>query len=98
MQVGNWIREHRGIYRLALFPIAEHPHLYDIGPSYLVIELVEGAALRGPDANEKAVEYAGQILEALDGAHRKGIKHRDLKPPSILVTKQGNTSQLPRKR
>ncbi|MGC9945396.1 MAG: hypothetical protein ABSF64_03275 [Bryobacteraceae bacterium] len=25
--VGNWIREHRGIYRLALFPAAEHPDL-----------------------------------------------------------------------
>ena len=27
VQVGNWIREHRGIYRLALFPIADHPDL-----------------------------------------------------------------------
>ena len=27
VQVGNWIREHRGIYRLALFPLAEHPDL-----------------------------------------------------------------------
>ena len=27
VQVGNWIREYRGIYRLALFPIAEHPDL-----------------------------------------------------------------------
>jgi len=24
---GNWIREHRGIYRLALFPAPEHPDL-----------------------------------------------------------------------
>src|SRR6266699_3250737 len=38
---------------------------------------------------EKAVEYAGQILEALDAAHRKGITHRDLKPANILVTRQG---------
>ncbi len=27
VHVGNWIREHRGIYRLALFPNAEHPDL-----------------------------------------------------------------------
>ncbi|MBI1789813.1 MAG: type IV toxin-antitoxin system AbiEi family antitoxin domain-containing protein [Acidobacteria bacterium] len=27
VQVGNWIREHRGIYRLALFPPGEHPDL-----------------------------------------------------------------------
>jgi predicted transcriptional regulator of viral defense system len=27
VQVGNWVREHRGIYRLALFPPAEHPDL-----------------------------------------------------------------------
>jgi serine/threonine-protein kinase HipA len=26
---GNWIREHRGIYRLALFPIPDRPDLYD---------------------------------------------------------------------
>lgn len=27
VQVGNWIREHRGIYRLALFPTSERPDL-----------------------------------------------------------------------
>ena len=27
VRVGNWIREHRGIYRLALFPPTEHPDL-----------------------------------------------------------------------
>jgi predicted transcriptional regulator of viral defense system len=27
VKVGNWIREHRGIYRLALFPIADRPDL-----------------------------------------------------------------------
>ena len=27
MQVGNWVREHRGIYRLALFPTADRPDL-----------------------------------------------------------------------
>jgi serine/threonine protein kinase/Tol biopolymer transport system component len=69
-----------------------HPHichLYDVGPNYLVMELVEGTPLKGPLPLEKAIEYAGQILDALDAAHKKGITHRDLKPANILVTKQG---------
>ena len=63
--------------------------LYDIGPNYLVMELVEGAPLKGPLPLAKAIEYAGQILDALDAAHSKGITHRDLKPANILVTRQG---------
>src|SRR5258708_25865903 len=46
-----------------------HPHictLHDVGPGYLVMEYVEGAPLHGPLPLEKAVEYAMQILEALD--------------------------------
>jgi predicted Ser/Thr protein kinase len=69
-----------------------HPHichLYDVGPNYLVMEFVEGTPLRGPIPLKQAVEYAAQILDALDAAHRKGITHRDLKPANILVTKQG---------
>src|SRR6059036_1305269 len=45
-----------------------HPHicqLYDVGPNYLVMEFVEGAPLQGPVPIEKAVEYAGQILDEL---------------------------------
>jgi Tol biopolymer transport system component/tRNA A-37 threonylcarbamoyl transferase component Bud32 len=69
-----------------------HPNictLHDVGPNYLVMEYIEGDPLKGPLPVEKAVEYAGQILDALDAAHRKGITHRDLKPANILVTKQG---------
>src|SRR5947207_2631281 len=65
-----------------------HPNictLHDVGPNYLVMELVEGNPLKGPLPLEKAIEYAGQILDALDAAHRKSITHRDLKPANILV-------------
>jgi Tol biopolymer transport system component/tRNA A-37 threonylcarbamoyl transferase component Bud32 len=69
-----------------------HPHictLYDVGPDYLVMEYVEGQSLKGPLPVERAAEYARQILDALDAAHRMGIVHRDLKPANILVTKNG---------
>jgi serine/threonine protein kinase len=69
-----------------------HPHictLHDVGLNYLVMEYIEGQPLKGPLPPAQAVEYAGQILDALDAAHRKGITHRDLKPANVLVTKQG---------
>ncbi len=69
-----------------------HPHicqLYDVGPNYLVMELIDGTPLHGPLPLDKAIEYAKQILEALDAAHKQGIVHRDLKPANILVTKTG---------
>jgi eukaryotic-like serine/threonine-protein kinase len=69
-----------------------HPNIcqiYDVGPDFLVMELVEGSPLKGPLPIKDAAEYAGQILDALDAAHRKGITHRDLKPANILVTRQG---------
>jgi len=69
-----------------------HPNIcaiYDVGPTYIVMEYIEGQPLTGRLPLAQAVEYAGQILEALDAAHRKGITYRDLKPANILVTKQG---------
>src|SRR6266481_2995986 len=69
-----------------------HPNictLYDVGPNYLVMELIEGKPLKGPLALDQALQYAAQICDALDAAHRKAITHRDLKPGNILVTKQG---------
>lgn len=63
--------------------------IFDVGPDYLVMELVEGVPLKGPMPVAKAIEYAAQILDALDAAHEKGITHRDLKPDNILVTRDG---------
>jgi len=63
--------------------------LHDVGPNYLVMEFIDGKPLRGPLPVATAIQYAGQILDALEAAHRKGIVHRDLKPANILVTKSG---------
>ena len=74
-----------------------HPHictLYDIGPDYLVMELIEGETLaarlkRGKLSIEQTIRYGSQIAGALAAAHSKGIVHRDLKPANIMLTKSG---------
>jgi Tol biopolymer transport system component/tRNA A-37 threonylcarbamoyl transferase component Bud32 len=69
-----------------------HPHvcsLFDVGPDYLVMEYIEGEGLHGPVPLARALELAGQILDALDAAHEKGVVHRDLKPGNILLTRSG---------
>jgi len=74
-----------------------HPHictLYDIGPNYLVMELVEGETIAarlksGALPVKDALMYASQILAALEQAHEKRIIHRDLKPGNIMIAKSG---------
>src|SRR5262245_33271573 len=88
-------REARAISQLT------HPHicvLYDVGHQdgidFLVMEYLEGETLehrlkRGALPLEQALQYAIQIVDALDKAHRAGIVHRDLKPGNIMLTKAG---------
>jgi serine/threonine protein kinase len=74
-----------------------HPNvwtLYDVGPNYLVMELVEGETLaarlkRGKLSINETIRFAAQIAEALAVAHAKGIIHRDLKPANIMLSKSG---------
>src|SRR5260370_6950287 len=63
--------------------------LYDVGPNFLVMELVEGENLAGPLPIETALNYARQMAEALEAAHDKGIVHRDLKPANVKITPAG---------
>jgi serine/threonine protein kinase len=66
-----------------------HPniaHLYGIEERALVMELVEGPTLPCPLPVETALNYARQIVEALEYAHERGVIHRDLKPANIKIT------------
>ena len=83
-----------------------HPNIATIhgleessGVRYLVLELVPGQTLAerladGPLGVEEALSICGQIAEALEAAHEKGVIHRDLKPANVKVTPEGKVKVL----
>jgi len=75
-----------------------HPHivpLYDSGTvdgaPYYVMPYIEGDSLRqmlrrqGRLSVSESVRVAGEIGEALEFAHSRGIIHRDIKPENVLL-------------
>lgn len=63
--------------------------------AFIVFELVPGETLtdllarRGALPAIEAVPIMAQVLEALDGAHTRGVVHRDLKPDNLMITSTG---------
>jgi serine/threonine-protein kinase len=69
--------------------------IFDLGPNYLVMELLDGQTLQTllrtaprpslPDA----IDTIRQIAAALDHAHAQGIVHRDIKPANVMMVAGG---------
>ncbi len=83
-----------------------HPNIvtiYDItsheGIDFIAMEYVAGSPLSQLIGDKgiplhQTLEYAIQIADALEKAHRAGIVHRDLKPSNIVVTGDGQAKIL----
>src|ERR1041385_6795162 len=78
-------------------------HLYEIGEAegayFIAMEYVEGIPLdrkigTRPLPIGEALDIAIQITDALDEAHGKGITHRDIKSPNIMITPRGRVKVL----
>jgi len=79
-----------------------HPHIVEVldfgqtsdGRPFMVMELLDGESLHdllrreGPIAQEKAIEIAIQMCDALGAAHVRGVIHRDLKPANVFLVRQ----------
>src|SRR5437867_1106499 len=67
------------------------------GRPFLVMEYVDGAALRSeirPEGLEfgAIVELVSQIARALDAAHEMGVLHRDLKPENVMLQRSDTSA------
>jgi serine/threonine protein kinase len=62
---------------------------------FIVMEFVDGLSIgqrieqKGAYPEAEAVRLIKQVCDGLQGAHKQGLVHRDVKPDNILVTREG---------
>jgi len=69
------------------------------GSPFLVMEYIDGhdlgtELLRGPLSVAQAAEYGIQMCAALAEAHARGMRHLDLKPSNLFVTRKENGTPI----
>jgi serine/threonine-protein kinase len=72
-----------------------HNAFYFDNQLIMIMELVNGETLRARSMRMRmpvpeVMQYARQILSALDYAHHRGVVHRDIKPSNIMITMEGD--------
>ena len=71
--------------------ITVHDVVVDDGRPWIVMELIDGRSLGqtvgedGALSEQRAALIGLRVLDALQAAHQRGILHRDVKPPNILL-------------
>ena len=71
----------------------------DVGPPFIVMELIAGRpitewAARSEASSDDRLRLWARVCDAVQYAHGVGVVHRDLKPANVLVDESGNPKVL----
>jgi TolB-like protein/predicted Ser/Thr protein kinase len=77
-----------------IYEIDEADNQSFISMAYIDGERLKDKIERGPLKLEEAVEIALHIAQGLQGAHEKGIIHRDIKSANIMLTSSGQVKVM----
>jgi serine/threonine-protein kinase len=91
----------RFLREIKLMASLNHPNIAQLRTAFtannqlvMIMEYVEGSTLadrleHGPIPVPEALNYIGEVLDALSYAHHQHVIHRDIKPANIMVTPAG---------